>query len=440
MPGQFLQSTSKNFLGLRYGLDKTVTKVQDSYQDLIKDKRENLCKRNNNDLERRIRNLINLLNTLTRVIRSILTVLQKLLKFVSFIKKLLIGLTVLTKVLKFFPLPARWAIVGMIVKMGDLLAKITFKLKAGLLIITGVDLIVNYMTKSLSNLILVIEELIRNLKVIVSQLLDCSKSLQSEANNTTPPLSDSLANSATLRKNLSDDLNGSLDDLTKSLNDLKNQFGTLASSSTSYKGFTFLILEEEVVETSVVAKRRYAVALNANGILTLQGDLSYATDTQVLIDELKLRIDNEGLTGYPGVKNTESNKPFKVDESGNIIINPDGSIDSVTSGDLESEIDIQDLEDEAIRELGFNSIEEIEKDAKNSVQSINDLLSQDSAEKTLKDQYEARQQRFIRFLSQKSNEGNNIASDILTRINSGELSISEAKSEWLERSKNTDLP
>ena len=46
MSGAFLQSTSKNFLQLRYGLDKTVTKVQTAYQDLIKDKEkiDNQCK------------------------------------------------------------------------------------------------------------------------------------------------------------------------------------------------------------------------------------------------------------------------------------------------------------------------------------------------------------------------------------------------------------
>ena len=82
------------------------------------------------------------------------------------------------------------------------------------------------------------------------------------------------------------------------INDLQDQLGG-PQNINSYKGFTFKVLDEETV-TPGVAKRQYAIAINTNGILTLTGELTYATEDQVLIDELKLVIDSQNLSGYPG--------------------------------------------------------------------------------------------------------------------------------------------
>jgi hypothetical protein len=67
------------------------------------------------------------------------------------------------------------------------------------------------------------------------------------------------------------------------------------SQDLSYKGFTFQI--EEVPFSSTVTRRK-AVALNPSGIALLETPLSFTTNNQTLIDELKLIIDRDNLKAY----------------------------------------------------------------------------------------------------------------------------------------------
>ena len=63
----------------------------------------------------------------------------------------------------------------------------------------------------------------------------------------------------------------------------------------SYKGFTFQI---EEVPFSATVTRRKAIALNQSGIPLLETELSFTTNNQTLIDELKLIIDRDNLKAY----------------------------------------------------------------------------------------------------------------------------------------------
>ena len=63
----------------------------------------------------------------------------------------------------------------------------------------------------------------------------------------------------------------------------------------SYKGFTFQI--EEIPYTSTV-NRRKAIALNQQDIPVLESELSFTTNNQTLINELKLIIDRDNLKAY----------------------------------------------------------------------------------------------------------------------------------------------
>jgi hypothetical protein len=63
-----------------------------------------------------------------------------------------------------------------------------------------------------------------------------------------------------------------------------------------YRGFTFAILEENDPNFVVAGnKRRYAVAYDRSGFLVLQSTPSFTLDPEVLVEELKLIIDERNL-------------------------------------------------------------------------------------------------------------------------------------------------
>jgi len=58
-----------------------------------------------------------------------------------------------------------------------------------------------------------------------------------------------------------------------------------------YKGYTLEIVQDR--NSPAIAPRRYAIAKDRSGIERLRGESSFSSDTQVLLDELKFKIDNQ---------------------------------------------------------------------------------------------------------------------------------------------------
>jgi hypothetical protein len=52
-------------------------------------------------------------------------------------------------------------------------------------------------------------------------------------------------------------------------------------------------VQTEQVEVSYIAPKRYAQAKNRNGVIILRGPASFSSDTKILLDELKFRLDNQ---------------------------------------------------------------------------------------------------------------------------------------------------
>ena len=81
------------------------------------------------------------------------------------------------------------------------------------------------------------------------------------------------------------------------INDNVNIFKSsgVINSAGSYKGFTFEIVTEAFSPT---VNRIKAIAVNQSGVPLLETGLSFTTDSQTLIDELKLIIDRDNLKAY----------------------------------------------------------------------------------------------------------------------------------------------
>ena len=58
-----------------------------------------------------------------------------------------------------------------------------------------------------------------------------------------------------------------------------------------HKGYILAIIEDP--NSPAIAPRRYAVAKDNKGTVVLRGQSSFSSDTQILLDEIKFRIDNQ---------------------------------------------------------------------------------------------------------------------------------------------------
>jgi len=80
------------------------------------------------------------------------------------------------------------------------------------------------------------------------------------------------------------------------IDDVQGKTDNLAAEGISYKnekGTTYTIKVITDPNSPSVAPRRQAIAVDFRGITVLTGPSSFASSTQILIDELKFRIDNQ---------------------------------------------------------------------------------------------------------------------------------------------------
>jgi hypothetical protein len=89
--------------------------------------------------------------------------------------------------------------------------------------------------------------------------------------------------------------NSTLDTISDTITQTANNQNQADVNDGSYKGFTFQI---EEVPFSPTVNRRKAIALNQQGIPVLESELSFTTNNQTLINELKLVIDRDNLKAF----------------------------------------------------------------------------------------------------------------------------------------------
>lgn len=224
--------------------------------------------------------IINLRNKAVEILTKILQIVTSMLGLTSIIQILVSTFKVLLEVLPLalsaipYPMPP-----GIIVNFATFYVKFTAKVKEFESLLAAINGVLVAVAGGLQTIIVVL----KSISLEIFQCIDKTAEVQSAQEG---PGSDINAIRTSLTNRLSPipsldlgpqgdiDGNGSLD---------------------SYKGFTFTI---KVEKTTNGIEQHYAVALDSRGIEVLEGKPSYASDTTVLISELKLVIDQQNLSGF----------------------------------------------------------------------------------------------------------------------------------------------
>jgi len=67
--------------------------------------------------------------------------------------------------------------------------------------------------------------------------------------------------------------------------------GVYSYSKPGGGNYTIKVLDDP--NSPSIAKRRYAVVINEEGVTVLRGPLSFSSSTRILVDEIKFRINNQ---------------------------------------------------------------------------------------------------------------------------------------------------
>lgn len=153
---------------------------------------------------------------------------------------------------------------NILVSLDKLLDKLTGEAEAILAIVSSIAPIVQNLKDRLTSIDLAIQQCSSGNPVDLNQILATAQPPQNTGSEGTPK-----------------DTQGNIDPK------------YIHKSNTTGKTYTLSIQQD--LQSSNIAPRRYAIATDNRGIVALKGPSSFSSSTQVLLDEIKFKIDNQLL-------------------------------------------------------------------------------------------------------------------------------------------------
>ena len=234
--------------------------------------------------------LLPLINSIVKSVETVSKILNTLVNYISKLASVINTLNTIVKILsklaitiRNLPLPARWATVGIILKLQKLADTLEKKTAVAASNLDQTSQYLNQFSKSLTSVQRRINYLLELLRVLLDKLTKCEKT-----------------------KNLP--ITNKLKDVIISLDKTNILLNTLLpakpkKNQVTYKGFVIEIVEEEVTDQGITLTRRYGVALDKRGVVVLQSDLTFANNTDLIFNEVRFLIDKNKV----GINTPEAN-------------------------------------------------------------------------------------------------------------------------------------
>lgn len=244
--------------------------------------------------------LIPSIKKILQIAKNINQVGLKILKIISFAKSVTKILTILIKVFRVIvtlfhtlPLPNMFSIHGITSTLETVKAKIQDQSSKVLKFLGQINRLLAIVYEFIQYLLGKVDIVIRELQILLVNLMACEQTKDLA-------LVQDVKTTITATDKTRQDL--------KTFSDNYDKTQTNRRNTLKIPGYSIVVQEEEVVDEGKKLKRRRAIAYNDRGILILQGDLTFATDNAVLIEELRLRLLKEGFVAQTA--SDTSTSPF----------------------------------------------------------------------------------------------------------------------------------
>lgn len=146
------------------------------------------------------------------------------------------------------------------------------------------------------------------------------------------------------------ELKQTLEDLKSLRNDLADyiiQYDSKTDPNNAmFGGYDIRVVDEEVTDRSIRNKRRRGIALDQNGFIVTQSDLTFATNTAIIIEEVKVKLISAGLV-QPSLGTIDGADLQTISESLNYLDSNDVLQDDLNLQSVQNE-DTPDNQDENI--------------------------------------------------------------------------------------------
>lgn len=229
--------------------------------------------------------IIPTLKQINSALRSFITIGRQLLGLLQqgqfLIKLALLFYKVFKFIVKFFtalPAPLLWSTAGIQTTIQDAKDKAKNEIDGTQRLLKAINALLTVVTEFIRYLLTNANELLRRLDILLLKLEGCQ----------------AVENS---------DVVAELKQTREDLVNLRDQFATYIINFDSktdpntavFGKYDIRIVDEEITDTSIENKRRRGIALDQNGIIVAQSDLTFATNSAVIIAEVKQKLVSENL-------------------------------------------------------------------------------------------------------------------------------------------------
>jgi len=278
--------------------------------------------------------LMPLLKNIAESLKKVQSVCNVFVSFISFGQFIITIATLLIKVfktigkfLKALAIPNQFTILGLTITLSDTNENIKGSLSKLLDRLGQINVLLSLCIGLVSEVSLILSDIIAKIDRMLVGLESC--------NNVDPDIIKQLQDSR-------DGLVNTVQYFEKFVTNYNEKKNT---DSASFGDYTIQIVTEEVVDDAISLRRRYGVALAANGTLVAQSTPTFASDNQIIINEVKIQLASKGFVKsyVAGLTPSELNT---ISESLRFLMDDDIDLNDLENINFNSGLDSPDNENE----------------------------------------------------------------------------------------------